>query len=61
MRLHEAGAAISHQEGLERAVAAHCGQIVGEQEGQARVMNHTVKGDKHRGSGHEARAYRAAP
>jgi hypothetical protein len=58
MRLDEAGAALTDQEGLEDTVAAHGGEIVGEQQRPGRITNITIKGDKDRRlAGHGARAY----
>jgi hypothetical protein len=48
MRLDEAGAALMDQEGLEDTVAAHGGEIVGEQQRRGRITNITIKGDKDR-------------
>lgn len=55
MRVDQTSAPITHQKGLEDTVAAHGGQIVGEQHRPIGISNLTAKGDEYGGPvGHEA-------
>ena len=55
MRFQQAGTSVSHQQGLEDAVAAHRREIITEQQRLPRITDLAVKGDEHSGpAGHGA-------